>query len=49
MRRTEASKKEPDEADGEREYPHWNRVYGTVVVFTILVIILIWAFSRTFE
>lgn len=33
----------------EREYPHWNRVYATVVVYTIVLIILIWAFSRMFQ
>jgi hypothetical protein len=30
------------------EYPHWNRVYITVVVYTIILIVLIWAFSRMF-
>lgn len=49
MPRSDGAKKTPAEAGGEREYPYWNRVYGTVVVFTIAVIILIWAFSRMFE
>jgi hypothetical protein len=37
------------EQQGEREYPHWNRVYITVVVYTLVLIILIWAFSRMFQ
>ncbi len=45
MPRPDASKRAPD----EEEYPHWNRVYATVVVLTIAVIFGIWAFSRAFE
>jgi hypothetical protein len=33
----------------EREYPHWNRVYITVIVFTIALIIGLWLFSRMFQ
>ncbi|MFN0086802.1 MAG: hypothetical protein ACKVX9_15535 [Blastocatellia bacterium] len=49
MRQTAAPKRESGEPGEEREYPYWNRVYATVVVFAITVITLIWAFSRMFE
>lgn len=29
-------------------YPHWNRVYLAVVLFTVLVIVGLWLFSRAF-
>lgn len=35
--------------EDEREYPYWNRVYITVVVYTIALIIGLWLFSRMFE
>ncbi|MEP7342422.1 MAG: hypothetical protein ABI977_32140 [Acidobacteriota bacterium] len=34
---------------GESEYPHWNRVYITVIVYTIALIIGLWLFSRMFQ
>lgn len=33
----------------EREYPYWNRVYISVIVFTIALIIGLWWFSRMFQ
>ncbi len=35
--------------ESEREYPHWNRVYITVIVYTIVLIIGLWLFSRMFQ
>jgi hypothetical protein len=36
------------EQDPEYEYPHWNRVYAAVAIYTITLILLIWGFSRIF-
>lgn len=33
----------------EREYPYWNRVYITIIVYTIALIIGLWLFSRMFQ
>jgi hypothetical protein len=38
----------PDAQD-KSEYPHWNRVYIIVIVYTIILIIGLWAFSRMFQ
>ncbi len=38
-----------EDKQNEREYPHWNRVYITVIVYTIILIIGLWAFSRMFQ
>ena len=35
--------------ESEREYPHWNRVYITVIVYTIALIVGLWLFSRMFQ
>jgi hypothetical protein len=35
--------------EDEKEYPHWNRVYVIVAVYTIVLILLIWDFSRMFQ
>jgi hypothetical protein len=35
--------------DEAREYPYWNRVYGAVIVYTIILIIGLWAFSKAFQ
>lgn len=32
---------------GEHEYPHWNRVYVAVILYTVAVILLLWAFQET--
>jgi hypothetical protein len=40
---------EPIQRDEEREYPHWNRVYGAVIVYTFCLIAGLWAFSKLFE
>jgi hypothetical protein len=40
---------EPTQRDEEREYPHWNRVYITVVIYTIGLIVGLWLFSRMFQ
>jgi hypothetical protein len=34
--------------DTPAEYPHWNRVYITVLLFTVVVIYGIWLFSSWF-
>ncbi|MCI0338710.1 MAG: hypothetical protein L0226_14130, partial [Acidobacteria bacterium] len=33
----------------EREYPHWNRVYMTVIIYTIALIIGLWTFSKAIQ
>ncbi len=38
--------KQPEE---EHEYPHWNRVYLIVIIYTIIVIGAIWLFSKQFQ
>ena len=40
---------EPGPRDEEREYPHWNRVYITVIIFTICLIVVLWLFSSMFQ
>lgn len=32
----------------EREYPHWNRVYIVVIIYTVVLIVALWMFSRAF-
>jgi hypothetical protein len=31
------------------EYPHWNRVYITVIIYTTLLIIGLWAISKLYQ
>jgi len=38
-----------NERGEEREYPHWNRVYGAVIIYTICLIVGLWLFSRMFQ
>ena len=33
----------------ERDAAFWRRVYAAVVVFTVLVVTALWAFSRYFS
>jgi hypothetical protein len=33
----------------EHEYPHWNRVYLAVIIYTIALIIGLWAISKAFQ
>jgi hypothetical protein len=33
----------------EREYPHWNRVYLAVIIYTICLIGALWLFARAFS
>ena len=33
----------------ERAYPHWNRVYAAVLLYTAALIVGIWLFSRAFQ
>jgi hypothetical protein len=35
--------------DREAEYPHWNRVYITVIIYTTVLIIGLWAISKLFQ
>ncbi|HVK39205.1 MAG TPA: hypothetical protein VNA88_11765 [Candidatus Kapabacteria bacterium] len=34
--------------DQPKEFPHWNRVYAAVILFTVLTIVGLWLFSRAF-
>lgn len=36
-------------ANDEREYPHWNRVYLAVIIFTVAIIVGLWWFSKQFQ
>jgi hypothetical protein len=36
-------------SDEAREYPYWNRVYITVIIYTIGLIVGLWLFSRMFQ
>ena len=33
----------------ELEYRHWRLIYGAVILVTVLVIVLLWVFSKAFE
>jgi hypothetical protein len=33
----------------EREFPYWNRVYIAVIVYTIALIIGLWALAQAFQ
>ncbi len=35
--------------DIEVEYPHWNRVYITVIIYTTVLIIGLWAISKLYQ
>jgi hypothetical protein len=39
----------PPLAEDEHEYPYWNRVYLTVIVFTIALIFVLWLISKQFQ
>jgi hypothetical protein len=38
-----------EENQDEREYPHWGRVYITVIIYTIALIIGLWTVSKAFR
>ncbi len=38
----QAEKREP-------EYPHWNRIYLLVIVYSLVLILGLWLFSRQFD
>ncbi len=38
-----------DSKQEETEYPHWNRVYITVIIFTVLLIAGLWAITQLFQ
>ena len=38
----------PEMNEGERPNEFWRKVYLTVIVTTVLVIMLLWSFSRYF-
>jgi hypothetical protein len=40
---------ESPQHDGERKYPYWKRVYITVIIYTICLIVGLWLFSRMFQ
>ncbi len=42
-------KDEKQEPNEEAEYPHWNRVYFTVIVFTAVLITVLWYISKQFQ
>lgn len=33
----------------EQEYPHWNRVYLAVIVFTTALIFVLWLITKQFQ
>ncbi len=33
----------------EKEYPHWNRIYLLVIIFTTLLITLLWVISNRLD
>jgi hypothetical protein len=35
--------------EDQGEYPHWNRVYLTVIIYTLALIVGLWAVSRLFQ
>jgi hypothetical protein len=40
---------ESTQRDEEREDRRWNRVYITVIIYTICLIVGLWLFSRLFQ
>ncbi len=38
-----------NQSNEEQEYPHWNRVYTTVVVYSIALIFVLWLISKQFQ
>lgn len=42
------SKQEGGSAE-EPEYPRWNRVYITVIIYAICLIVGLWLFSKMFQ
>jgi len=40
---------ESTQRDEERDFPHWSRVYITVIIYTTCLIIGLWLFSRMFQ
>ncbi len=38
-----------EDQETEREYPHWNRVYLIVVLYSIAIMIGLWLFSRLYD
>lgn len=38
-----------EQPQDEQEYPHWNRVYLSVIVYTIALIIVLWFISKQFQ
>ena len=33
----------------EREFPHWNRVYIAVIIYTSALIVGLWAFAKAYQ
>ena len=40
--------KETQQID-EQEYPHWNGVYLTVIIYTTALITVLWFISKQFQ
>lgn len=38
-----------EEKNEEQEYPYWNRVYLTVIIYTTVLIFVLWLISRQFQ
>ena len=38
-----------NQLDEEQEYPHWNRVYITVIIYSIALIFALWLISKQFQ
>lgn len=38
-----------EDQETEQEYPHWNRVYLIVVLYSIAIMVGLWLFSRMYD
>ena len=45
----ELGERERSDLQDAHGYERWNRIYLAVIIFTILVIISLWVFSRVFS
>ncbi len=38
-----------EQPNEEQEYPHWNRVYFAVIIFTTAIITVLWYITKQFQ
>ena len=38
-----------EQHNDEQEYPYWNRVYLTVIIYAIVLIGVLWFISKQFQ